>query len=268
MNTTIDDHYIVNWLISNPDFFIRQEDCLTHLKLTSPYSHRTISLQERQLEILREKVRNLELRIAELLRYGHKNSHILDKLHLWLISLLSQTNLSPEFLNQSLCQTFSLPFAHLYLWTCTESSAWRPIADKLDSPRCGPIDMDSLFLKAASLLNNSQIVSLALIPLLRPLNKIAATSLSSKDARTLKQTTHQNQIERNLENKIHSGLHEHREQQKLKYATSYKTTSIGLWVLGSYDIQRFSAEMETAYLTQIGELGSTALLNSEQVCEN
>lgn len=227
MNTDIiDDHYIVHWLRSNPDFFIRQGALLADLKLTSPYSHRAISLQERQLEVLREKVRGLELRLAELLRYGHDNSRIVGNLHRWMVDLLSNAPCAPDKLSAALCAAFGLPCAQLRLWEKDASPAWQHFTDNLVAPKCGPIELDPLLSEAAAWLGDAQIVSVALIPLRRFAGKNAT----------------------------------HQDSGKIAPA------SLGLWVLGAYDKQRFSADMDTTYLCQIGELASVALTAAEQVC--
>ncbi|HAJ14135.1 MAG TPA: DUF484 domain-containing protein, partial [Comamonadaceae bacterium] len=57
---------IANYLVNTPDFFERHADLLAAVQLTSPHGHRAVSLQERQAEMLREKIRGLELRAAEM----------------------------------------------------------------------------------------------------------------------------------------------------------------------------------------------------------
>jgi len=40
------------------------------VQLNSPHSHRAVSLQERQAEMLRDKIKGLEGRIMEMIRNG------------------------------------------------------------------------------------------------------------------------------------------------------------------------------------------------------
>ena len=49
MNPITEDD-IANFLVNTPDFFERHAELLSTVKLTSPHSHRAISLQERQAE--------------------------------------------------------------------------------------------------------------------------------------------------------------------------------------------------------------------------
>ena len=79
---------IAEYLTNTPDFFERHADMLAGVQLTSPHSHRAISLQERQAEMLRGKVRDLELKAAEMIRYGKHNVDIADKLQDWTVALL------------------------------------------------------------------------------------------------------------------------------------------------------------------------------------
>ena len=47
-----------------------------------------MSLQERQAEMLREKIKALEHRIMDMVRHGNENMIIADRLHRWARSLL------------------------------------------------------------------------------------------------------------------------------------------------------------------------------------
>ncbi len=53
---------IANYLANTPDFFERHANVLATVQLTSPHGNRAVSLQERQAEMLREKIKGLELK--------------------------------------------------------------------------------------------------------------------------------------------------------------------------------------------------------------
>jgi hypothetical protein len=53
---------IANYLANTPDFFERHADVLGTVQLTSPHGKRAVSLQERQAEMLREKIKGLNSR--------------------------------------------------------------------------------------------------------------------------------------------------------------------------------------------------------------
>ena len=82
MNPITEDD-IANYLANSPAFFERHAELLASVLLTSPHGNRAVSLQERQAEMLREKIRGLELKGAEMIRHGHENTAIADKLQRW-----------------------------------------------------------------------------------------------------------------------------------------------------------------------------------------
>ena len=61
---------IANYLVHNPDFFNRHAELLASVRLASPHGQRAVSLQERQAEMLRDKIRGLESRIMDMIRHG------------------------------------------------------------------------------------------------------------------------------------------------------------------------------------------------------
>jgi hypothetical protein len=42
------------------------------VQLTSPHGQRAVSLQERQMEMLRERIKGLERKIVEMIRHGRR----------------------------------------------------------------------------------------------------------------------------------------------------------------------------------------------------
>ena len=68
----ITEHDIANFP-NTPGFFERHAELLGSVQLTSPHGQRAVSLQERQMEMLRDKVKGLELKIIEMIRNGQDN---------------------------------------------------------------------------------------------------------------------------------------------------------------------------------------------------
>ncbi len=56
---------VAAYLASHPDFFEEHTELLSSVRLSSGLSGRAISLQERQMEVLREKYKQLELKMAD-----------------------------------------------------------------------------------------------------------------------------------------------------------------------------------------------------------
>ncbi|MFM8511223.1 MAG: DUF484 family protein, partial [Betaproteobacteria bacterium] len=50
---------IANYLAHTPGFFERQAELLATIRLASPHGTRAVSLQERQMEMLRERIKGL-----------------------------------------------------------------------------------------------------------------------------------------------------------------------------------------------------------------
>ena len=74
-------HDIANYLANTPSFFERHAELLGSVQLTSPHGQRAVSLQERQMEMLRDKIKGLEHKVMEMIRHGQENVAIADRLH-------------------------------------------------------------------------------------------------------------------------------------------------------------------------------------------
>jgi uncharacterized protein len=141
---------IANYLAHTPGFFERQAELLGSIRLTSPHGQRAVSLQERQMEMLRERIKGLEMKIVEMIRHGQENVAIADRLHRWtraiLLTLVPRT--LPGVLLSQLQHEFMIPQAALRLWGLApgnEGEDWaqpvsddaRTFADSLALPYCG-----------------------------------------------------------------------------------------------------------------------------------
>jgi len=219
MNPITEDD-IANYLANSPDFFVRHAELLAAVQLTSPHGNRAVSLQERQAEMLREKIKALEHRIMEMVRHGNENMVISDRVLRWARSLLlvQSGRELPATLVTELQSQFMVPQVALKVWDVDERYAQEPFAlgvsedarsfaSSLTQPYCG---VNSGIEVAGWLPDGATAMSLALLPL-RP----GAVNGAGK--------------------------------------------AFGLLVLGSPDPQRFQAGMATDFLERIGELASAAL---------
>jgi uncharacterized protein len=174
MNPITEDD-IVNFLVNTPDFFERHAQLLSSVQLTSPHGKRAVSLQERQAEMLREKIRNLELRGAEMIRHGQENMLIADKLQRWTRNLLLTADAKdiPAKIVEEVQTQFVVPQASVKMWGVAPAFAAEAFAtgvsedvktfvSSLTAPFCGA----NMSFEAASWLADPQAAkSLALIPL-------------------------------------------------------------------------------------------------------
>lgn len=213
---------IANYLAATPGFFERHAALLATVQLQHPHGARAVSLQERQAEMLRDKIKGLELRIIDMIRNGQDNVAIADRLHRWTLAVMRAVGTPelPHVLLAELRHQFLIPQAGLRLWgvapehealefAASVSADVRSFASSLSQPYCG---VNSGF-EAARWLGLSEsggtATSLALIPLHQP------------------------------------GVNEDKP--------------FGLLVLGSPDPTRYTAEMGTDFLTRVGEIASAGL---------
>lgn len=175
MTSQLDPDSVARYLVDHAHFFEEHAELLSRIKLTSPLAGRTVSLQERQMEILREKIKALELRMAALMRIGQDNDAITQKFQSWSRSLLSARNDVdlPHVLIDGLQSIFSVPHATLRLWNVAAafSHTWfaktvsedaQIFSNGLAAPFCGA---NNDFEAASWLEDAPAIQSLAMLPL-------------------------------------------------------------------------------------------------------
>ncbi|MFO1214247.1 MAG: DUF484 family protein [Burkholderiaceae bacterium] len=121
---------ISNYLLNTPGFFERHAELLATVQLTSPHGQRAVSLQERQMEMLRERIKGLEHKIIEMIRNGQDNLGIYDRMHQWTVQLLLVADAAalPQALLDDLKERFQIPQAVLRVWGVAEAHAALPVA--------------------------------------------------------------------------------------------------------------------------------------------
>lgn len=151
MSTELDASAVAQYLIDHPEFFEQHAELLGEVKLVSPLTGRAVSLQERQMEVMRQKYHALELRLAELSRHAEENAGIAKRFHAWTQTLLQSTGgaeLATE-LTEGLRTHFKVPQVALRMWNVAPdyaSAAFasdvsedvRLFANSLHAPYCGP----------------------------------------------------------------------------------------------------------------------------------
>ena len=173
--TGITEQDIANYLANTPGFFERHAELLASVELANPHGQRAVSLQQRQMEMLRERIRGLERRIMDMIRHGQENAGLADRLHHWTRSLMLVAEPAdlPEVLVEDLREQFLIPQAAIRLWDLAPEHAeraWaaevgdelRGFAAGLTQPYCGA---NAAFEAARWLGEPASIASLALIPI-------------------------------------------------------------------------------------------------------
>jgi hypothetical protein len=175
MTDHLDSTAVAAFLSDNPHFFEEHSELLAKVKLASPVAGRTVSLPERQMEVLREKIKALELRLGELLRIAQENDAITEKFSLWTRALLIARNDVdlPHTLINGLQTIFLVPHATLRLWGVAPDYAhtWfaadvsadaRIFCNGLTAPYCGP---NQEFEAASWFEDADSVKSIAMLPL-------------------------------------------------------------------------------------------------------
>ena len=118
MTAALDSVAVARFLADNPQFFAQHASLLGQVKLSSPLTGKTVSLQERQMEVMRDKYKALELQLSELVRLAQKNAAIAESFHGWNQALLQARHGAdlPRVLVDSLRAQFGVPQATLRLW--------------------------------------------------------------------------------------------------------------------------------------------------------
>lgn len=130
---------VAQYLQDHPQFFEGHTELLTQITLPHPHGGRTISLSERQLVALRDKNRELEKKLHELIEFAHENDALQHKVHEFVVALFAARDLATlqEIIPHLLREIFSVPHAALRLWQLTPPSAEvLSFADTQQQPVC------------------------------------------------------------------------------------------------------------------------------------
>ena len=86
------EELVAEWLRVTPGFFERYASLLNEIRLKHPHEDRAISLQERQMTILRTQNQELNRRLSEMLHFGSRNDKTQQGLVAWLLRLMRANN--------------------------------------------------------------------------------------------------------------------------------------------------------------------------------
>src|SRR5258706_14924580 len=113
---TADDIAIV--LRSNPKFFDQHPELLEKIHVPHPHGGRAIPLSERQTLALREKVKVLEGKLGDLIRFGEENDAISEKVHRLAAALVGARDFAAlaHSLTFHLREDFTLPHLAPRIW--------------------------------------------------------------------------------------------------------------------------------------------------------
>ncbi|RLA14620.1 MAG: hypothetical protein DRQ52_03720 [Gammaproteobacteria bacterium] len=104
----IDEQMVANYLTDHPDFFLRHLQLVSELKI--PHGERgSISLVERQLDVQRERYRQLQGKMQQLIDNADTNQAVYDRIGTLAIALAKSGSLKE--LLQTLCDQLADNFS-------------------------------------------------------------------------------------------------------------------------------------------------------------
>jgi uncharacterized protein len=211
---------VLDWLLRDPAMLTRHAGWLEQMRLPSLHDGRVVSLHERQLEQVRERLKTAEERYRTLIQLGHDNQRLAGAMHRWTCAVMQARHaaLLGPVLVEKLRHEFAVPQVALRMWRVAPSFAHlplaRPVSERIQTfaaslaqPFCGY----NAHYEAAQWLDDPAVPvrSLAMIPLRPGAQRTGAC--------------------------------------------------FGLLVLGSPDPARYHPELAVDFLAQIGEVASAAL---------
>lgn len=149
--THLEPQAIAEFLTRHPNFFNDFPTLLADLHIPHPHGTHAVSMSERQLIAMRDKVRMLENKLAELIQFGEENDGISEKLHALTLALLTAS--VPQDIVAALAihlrEGFAVPHHALRVWTLTGdavpgltepvSPAVRDTVAAMAQPVCGAL---------------------------------------------------------------------------------------------------------------------------------
>ena len=165
---------VATYLKTHPEFFEQYSEMIAQINIPHPHGGRTIPISERQILTLREKSKQLEAKLREIIQFGEENDAVSEKMHKISIALLRARDVrsAVQAALRHLHEDFAVPHVVMRLWRGAQgdlpefapvSEATRNFAAALTAPHCSgepAADTALLFGEAAALLS-----SYAYIPL-------------------------------------------------------------------------------------------------------
>ena len=119
---------VAEFLRRHPEFFEAHPDVLLNIEVPHPHGGRTVSIPERQLIATREKVRLLESKLTELIRFGEENDALSEKVQALTLKLIGAGSREQtiDTLYLELLETFSVPHVAVRLWNVAPRDGAEP----------------------------------------------------------------------------------------------------------------------------------------------
>lgn len=183
------DELIVSYLQEHPEFFNRQADFVTSLRLPD-HQRGAISLVERQLSQQRQKIHNLEEEITQLMVIANQNEQLFalySDLYLRLLDCTDAEELL-DCLHQATTQLLSLDALKLWLVNPTKVQHSSLVSEDCTQILANRLGKDEYYFgrlqqsEQASIFAQASAGSVVLVRLTYQQEEIGFLAISSKDA--------------------------------------------------------------------------------------
>jgi uncharacterized protein len=140
---------VATFLRTHPAFFDQHPELLEKIQVPHPYGGRAIPLAERQTVALREKLKLVEGKLAELIQFAEENDAISEKVHRLSSALVGARDFPAlaQSLYFHLREDFAVPHVALRIWgksvaadfpeAAAVEPAQREQAEAMGAPQCG-----------------------------------------------------------------------------------------------------------------------------------
>jgi len=109
---------VATYLQDHPEFFEQYADVLADIYIPHPHGGRAIPISERQILTLRERGRQLETKLREVIQFGQENDAIGEKVHRLTLALLTAADVAAlvNVVKFNLREDFAVPHVALCAW--------------------------------------------------------------------------------------------------------------------------------------------------------
>lgn len=168
---------VAHYLQNNPQFFEQYADLMSQIAIPHPHGGRAISITERQMLTLRDKNRQLEAKLGELIGFGEENDAISEKMHRLGVALIAAYTFPAvlQTLGYHLREDFAIPHVAVRLWSVPAGSQeslpefagvseeLQVFAETLTHPYCGStsgFETSSWFGEASASIRSQALIAL------------------------------------------------------------------------------------------------------------
>ena len=139
---------VAKYLKEHPEFFEQYSQMLAEITIPHPHGGRTIPISERQILTLREKGKQLENKLREVIQYGEENDVVSHRIHALTLDLMRARDARAvvRVALDNLHGGFAVPHVAMRVWRGARDDApeFQPVSESVRSfamsltePKCG-----------------------------------------------------------------------------------------------------------------------------------